>query len=167
MSGEHTEPNVSSQEKVVERIKWSELSDGEKKKIRTEVLEAILNGEISKVKALIRKYNGLKLAYYNYDGFKVQECMQNNEEGDNPLHLAAFHGHLQIVKYLIEQDYCERECRNELRLLLSIELQYKDNWRLLGTSLRNATVIQCVCLIGVELLCITHVDIANLRLSNI
>ena len=115
MSGEHTEPNVSSQEKVVERIKWSELSDGEKKKIRTEVLEAILNGEISKVKALIRKYNGLKLAYYNYDGFKVQECMHNNEERDNPLHLAAFHGHLQIVKYLIEQDYCERECRNRFK----------------------------------------------------
>ena len=85
-----------------QKIQWSELRDDEKRKIQRQVLDAIIAGDNDKCKAIIKQYEGLRLDY----------CVYENDHGDNPLHLAAFHGHLQIVKFLIEEGYCQSECRN-------------------------------------------------------
>ena len=85
-----------------QRIQWSELSDDEKTKIQRRVLDAIIAGDNDKCRIIIKQYKGLKLDYWKYE----------NDHKDTPIHLAAFHGHLQIVKYLIEEGYCQSECRN-------------------------------------------------------
>ena len=89
----------------VEKMQWSELNDDEKKSIQREVLEATKDGKFEKVKALIQKYDGLRLEYVEYD----------DNHGDTPIHLAAFHGHLEILQYFIEQRDCHTECRNRYR----------------------------------------------------
>ena len=88
-----------------QKIQWSELSDDEKRNIQRKVLDAIIAGDNDKCKAIIKQYEGLRLDY----------CVYDNNHGDTPLHLAAYHGHLQIVKYLIEEDHFLNECKNKYR----------------------------------------------------
>ena len=99
---------ASCQQQVLKHQKktqWSDLSNDEKRKLLTEVVQATKQGDIDK---LIRQYHGLKLAYYEYySGFKLQQCVDDDSgHRYNSLHLAAYNGHLQIV-YLIENEYCK------------------------------------------------------------
>jgi ankyrin repeat protein/serine/threonine protein kinase len=88
-----------------QKTKWLNLSDDEKKEIQGEVLDAAVEGDISKMKSLIKQYEGLRLDY----------CVYNDDYGDTTLHLAALHGHMQIVKYLIVNGYRVIECENNYK----------------------------------------------------
>ncbi|CAI8036383.1 Ankyrin-1, partial [Geodia barretti] len=88
-----------------QKTKWWNLSNDEKKKIQGEVLDAAIEGDITKMKSLIKQYEGLRLDY----------CVYNDDHGDTALHLAALHGHLQIVKYLVVNGYRVIECENNYK----------------------------------------------------
>ena len=102
-----TDSDIISQEPSSDqnKMQWSELSDDDKKRIQREVLESTIKNDIVQLKELIKKYDGIKLEF----------CIDDNDHGDNPLHLAAFHGHMQIVKYLIEERDCDKECQNRYK----------------------------------------------------
>jgi hypothetical protein len=51
-----------------QKTKWLNLSDDEKKEIQGEVLDAAVEGDISKMKSLIKQYEGLRLDYCVYNG---------------------------------------------------------------------------------------------------
>ena len=42
--------------------------------------------------------------------FDPHSCKDENKH--SPLHLASLHGHLDVVKYLVEERNCDVECRN-------------------------------------------------------
>lgn len=69
------------------------------------MVQAAKQGDIDK---RIRQYHSWKLVYYEYySGFKLQQCVDDDSgHRYNPLHLAAYNGHLQIM-YLIDKKYCK------------------------------------------------------------
>ena len=107
MSETQIDPISNGQEQHTsdERTQWLKISNEEKRSIQREVLTATRDGKFEKVKALVQKYDGLKLEFIEYD----------DNHGDTPIHLAAFHGHLQILRYYIEEKNCPKGCRNRYR----------------------------------------------------
>jgi ankyrin repeat protein len=99
------ESSLQQQQVSEQKIQWSDLSDDKQKEIQKEVLEATIRGDIAKCKVRLQQY----------EGFRFDYCVYDNDHGDTLLHLAALHGHLQIVKYLIVNGYYQSECRNRYK----------------------------------------------------
>ena len=111
---------ASSQEQKVllshqKEVKWSQRSEQEQETKKKQVLDATKEGDINRVQQLILKYKFLKHSSYEHEGYKLQDCTLVADHRDNPLHLAALHGHLQLVKYFIEKRFIESECRNRYK----------------------------------------------------
>ena len=81
----------SSHPQARKKYEWSKLDDNGKKKVHREILETITI--VIRLKDIVNEYDGLRLEYWE----------SGEHHGDNPLHLAAFHGHLMIVKFLMEE----------------------------------------------------------------
>ena len=85
------------------KYEWSKLDDNGKKKVHREILETITI--VIRLKDIVNEYDGLRLEYWE----------SGEHHGDNPLHLAAFHGHLMIVKFLMEEVSFYKESTNRYR----------------------------------------------------
>ena len=84
--------------------KWSDMDEEEKEKVKEEVFEAVKEGDLVRIKVLGTEYD-IELESFKY----------SDNHGDNPLNLAAYHGHLHIVKYLITEEDFQKESTNNYK----------------------------------------------------
>ena len=84
--------------------KCSDMDEEEKEKLKEEVFEAVEEGNLDKIKVL-RSECDIELESFKY----------SDNHGDNPLHLAAYHGHLHIVRYLIIEEDFRKESTNNYK----------------------------------------------------
>ena len=84
--------------------KWSDMDDEEKEKLKEEVFEAVKEGDLVRIKVLRTEYD-IELESFKY----------SDNHGDNPLNLAAYHGRLHIVKYLITEEDFQKESTNNYK----------------------------------------------------
>ena len=80
---------------------------------RKQLLRASLYGDLNKVKSLVE-----------VEHVDPHSC-RNEQYNSTPLHLASGRGHLDIVRYLVEERNCDVECRNKYETLLSFLLLVK------------------------------------------
>ena len=83
---------------------WSDMDDEEKEKLKEEVVKAVKEGDLDRIKVLRREHD-----------IELESCTSSDNHGDNPLHLAAYYGHLHIVKYLITKENFHRECTKQIQ----------------------------------------------------
>ena len=84
--------------------KWSYVDNEEKEKLKEEVVKAVMEGDLDRIKVLRREHD-----------IELESCTSSDNHGDNPLHLAAYYGHLDIVKYLITKENFQQECTNKYK----------------------------------------------------
>ena len=77
-----------------------ETSDDDSSYSSQQLLHAIEDGDLAEVRCLVE--------------------VHHVDDHSGPLHLASWHGHLDIVRYLVEERNCDLECRNEYESTLSI-----------------------------------------------
>ena len=65
------------------------------------LLQASISGDLQEVERLVEECP-----------VKLDSCVDEKLDRDTPLHLAALHGHLNVVKYLIEKALYNVECKN-------------------------------------------------------
>ena len=72
--------------------------------LEEQLLRACQEGDLRNVKRLV--------TFYGIDPRTVRDCTQRNY---TPLHWAAVFGHIDIVKFLVEEMNCDVECRDDSR----------------------------------------------------
>ena len=83
------------------------------------LLEASKTGDLQEMKRLVEECH-----------VEPGTCREPSPHQDTPIHLAAYHGHLNVVKYLIKIKIKDGKCdvKTGLRTLLFIVQQDKDSW---------------------------------------
>ena len=70
--------------------------------LREQLMHACKSSDLSKMRYLVEVQH-----------VDPHLCL-NGKNDDTPLHWASNYGHLDIVRYLVEEKSCDMECRNQL-----------------------------------------------------